>query len=402
MNLFGDDDVIYDDDLPDNDADSSGDGSSGFDFSETAESSSSLPESTEPKYNPLCLGHDALETQFLELFNQDKIPHAMIFSGVKGTGKATMAFRLARFLLKNGKVASNQDSLFGEAAAPLAATSLQVDVDDPVFRRVASGGHLDILYIEREVNPSTGKRDAGLKVDNLRRINTALRKTAAEGGWRIVIVDDADTMNRSAQNAILKILEEPPPRVLIVLVAHRLGMLIPTILSRSRVFRFSPLADDVVQAIISKHGHHYTGKDFERLMALAGGSAGKALDYAEGEGLQMLSQLFLVLESAPAWDWRELHKLADSLGGAQADKNYRMFADLLCWIFRQVLLAKARGESALPKYLNHAALEEIFRRYSLERLIALNDDLASLFERTEFSNLDRRDAVRNAFLVISQ
>lgn len=401
MNLFGDDDLIYDDDMSDGEADFGGNQSSGFDFSEETTAAPDLPESTEPKYNPLCLGHEALEAQFLELFNQDKIPHAVIFSGVRGIGKATMAFRLARFLLKNGKADSNQDSLFGDAA-PLAATSLQVDAEDPVFRRVASGGHLDVLYIEREVNLSTGKRDAGLKVDNLRRINTALRKTAAEGGWRIVIVDDADTMNRSAQNAILKILEEPPPRVLIILVAHRLGMLIPTILSRSRVFRFSPLADDVVQAVLSRHGHHYSGKDFERLMALAGGSAGRALEYAESEGLQTLAQLFLVLESAPAWDWRELHRLADSLGGAQADKSYRMFTDLLCWIFGQVLLAKARGETALPKYLNHAALEEIFRRYSLERLIALNDDLASLFERTEFSNLDRRDAVRNAFLVISQ
>ena len=172
----------------------------------------------DPQSMSFCLGHEAQEKLFLDLFEQNAMPHAMIFSGSKGIGKSTMAFRLARFLFKYGHKNQEEESLFGGEELGQNFTSLDIPDHDPVFSRVASGGHADFLHIRRHYDATKGKLDATLKVEALRTIEPFLRKTSSDGGWRVVIVDDADTMNRNAQNAILKILEEPPQNVLIILI----------------------------------------------------------------------------------------------------------------------------------------------------------------------------------------
>ncbi len=347
----------------------------------------------EPKAMPYCLGHEQQETLFLDLFSQDSLPHAMIFSGLEGVGKTTMAFRLARFLLKHGQ--DNDGGLFGEDL-PQEFTTLDICVDDPVFSRVASGGHADILHIAREYNSSTNKQDATLKVDALRKIEPFLRKTSSEGGWRIVIVEDADTMNRSAQNAILKILEEPPQKVLIILVAHSSGALIPTIKSRSRLFSFDALPQKHIQTLLEHQGHELSMSDTEALTAISMGSAGHALKLIEEDGLQVLSKILSHIGASGS----KLHTLSNSLSSAAQDKQYRLFVDLMQWVFRHMLFLKARGINDLPNHFNNNELDFLFKAYSLKRLINICDNLNNHFDRVDFSNLDRRDAIRSAFLMI--
>ena len=384
MNLFGDQEVIYDDEPAD-------------DFVATPASD----KLSEPRHMDFCHGHDVQENMFLDLIKNGSLPHAMIFSGSKGIGKATMAFRLARFLLKHAKVDDNQDSLFG-APEPVEHNSLDVPASDPVFARVASGGHADLLYIERFYDSTKNKLDANLKVEAIRKIEPFLRKTASEGGWRIVIVDDADTMNRNAQNAILKILEEPPANVLIILIAHRSGVLIPTIHSRARIINFTPLSPDIMSELLHKQGYDLSLSDMETLNALSDGSIGQALRFAEEGGLESLAQILEHLSTAPNWDMAAIHKFANSLHAKSQDKQYHMFTELMQWIFRTLLFAKARASNELPQALRIDALQDMLNNYSLERLISISDDLKKHFDRVEFSNLDRRDAVRGSFLVISQ
>ncbi len=326
----------------------------------------------------------------------------MIFSGLQGIGKTTMAFRLARFLLKHGKGADDQDGLFGGGEAlPQNIESLDVLIDDPVFARIASGGHADLLHIHRAYDATKGKRDSALKVEALRKIEPFLRKTASEGGWRIVLVEDADTMNRNAQNAILKILEEPPANVLIILVAHRPGMLIPTIRSRARVVPFAPLSQEHIQTLLGKQGYDLSAADLDVISALSDGSAGQAIEYIEQEALQTIKMIEEHLAYMPHWQMSKIHELANSLHGPSQDKAYRMFADILQWLFRQVLFVKARGGD-VPAHLQKPSYQKMISEYTLPRMIKIVDDLNAHFDRAEFSNLDRRDAVRGAFLVISQ
>jgi DNA polymerase-3 subunit delta' len=158
-------------------------------FASSYESDEALGEPeglVEPRHSNFFVGHESAQERLLSLINSGAMPHAMIFSGTQGIGKSTLAFRLARTLLKHGTPDSNQDSLFGDAA-PADITSLSIDADDPVFSKVAAGGHPDLLTIE----PLEGKKS--LDVNTARKVAPFLRMTSADGGWRVVIVDDADT-----------------------------------------------------------------------------------------------------------------------------------------------------------------------------------------------------------------
>jgi DNA polymerase-3 subunit delta' len=360
----------------------------------------SSPFLTKPTSMTFCLGHEEQEALLADLFVKDSLPHALILSGPKGIGKCTFAFRFARYLLKFGKVSEPQDSLFGGEAISF-PKSMDVDLQDPVFSRVASGGHGDLLYIERAVDASKGKEKASITVDSVRKIAPFLRKTSAEGGWRVVIIDDADTMNAAAQNAILKILEEPPKKVVIMLITHRIGELIPTIRSRSRVIGFSPLGKTALRELLGRQGFVYSPKDMDLIVAFSEGSIGQALRFAEEEGPELFAEIASLFSAFPDSNWAVLHRFADGFGGPGTEKRYALFTQLLVWIFRTLVFARARGDAPLPEFLRGGGIERMFQTVSLDRLLGITDALQGHFARTDFSNLDKRETVRSAFLVIN-
>src|SRR5690348_14504287 len=198
-----------------------------------------------PRANPELVGHAAAEATLRRLFEAGRLPHAVLLSGPRGIGKATLAFRLARFVLA------------GEAGGGLFAASpdagLAIPSDSGAFHRVASGGHADLLTVERAWDPRRRRLRGEIVVDDTREIAAFLRLTPAEGGWRIVVVDGADEMNRNAANALLKILEEPPRRALLLLVAHSPGRLLPTIRSRCQRFPLMPLPDEMVSRLLARY-----------------------------------------------------------------------------------------------------------------------------------------------------
>lgn len=388
MSLFGDDVIFDDDDLeerPD---------SAEQESDNPARPSSAGGKLAAPSHNALMFGHEKQEKLFLELFEKGTLPHAMIFSGPQGIGKTTMAYRLARFLLKHGKDEEEQDSLF--AAQPLKFTSLDVDSGDPVFTRIAAGGHPDFRCIERIFDTDKGKQDSALKVETVRKIEPFLHMKSSDGGWRVVIVEDADTMNRNAQNAILKILEEPPPKVLLILIAHRPGALIPTIRSRARMMPFSPLEDTVMRELLSKHGCYLEKDHMSLLLQMAEGRIGQAIRLVEEGGMTILHDILSYLTDLKNLDMVRIHDLAQEISPAAQDKEYRLFTEMMQWIVRQILFDRAKGQKPKPP------LDAIMPDASLQKLVKISDELQALFTKTDFSNLDRRDAVRGSFVVISQ
>ena len=170
-----------------------------------------------PRENPDLLGHTGAERELRRLAEAGRLPHAILLSGPRGIGKATLAFRFARFLFAIGTAGDD---------------GLAVDPESGVFRRVASGGHADLLTVERTYDPRRRRLRSDILVEDTRAIAGFFRLTSAEEGWRIVIVDGAEEMNRNAANALLKILEEPPRRGLLLLVSHSPGRLLPTVRSR--------------------------------------------------------------------------------------------------------------------------------------------------------------------------
>ena len=235
-----------------------------------------------PRANPGLLGHEAAEATLRRLFESGRMPHALLLSGPRGIGKATLAYRFARFVL--ARVA-------GEGASPELFEGddggLGVPPESGTFRRVASGGHADLLTVERAYDPRRRRLRSEIVVDDARAIAAFLRLTPAEGGWRVVLVDGADEMNRNAASALLKILEEPPRNALLLLVAHSPGRLLPTIRSRCRRFPLAPLPAAVVRRLRSQYRPDLPEAQAETLTAFSGGSIGRALDLAAAGGVEL-------------------------------------------------------------------------------------------------------------------
>ena len=355
-----------------------------------------------PRQSVLCLGHENVENDILPQIDGGRIPHAMIFAGPEGIGKSTFAFRLARYLFSRGTPGDDAGGLFGEMlpAVP-AAGDMNLPPDHPDFRKVASGGHPDLLTVERQFDEKRGRFKGILDVEQVRRIPPFMRMTAAQGGWRIVIVDDADTMNRAAQNAILKILEEPPPNALLLLIAHNPGQLIPTIRSRCRMVAFEPLDTAVFTRILRENHPALSDKEITTLHAIAGGSAGQGLRLVTEGGLEAVDKVMGLLHGWPSWDWPQIHLMADVISKPGQDDSLQAFQDVLLWIVRSLLQAKARGQALTGPLAGNDALQRMLAHYSLAQFLAVSDAVHDHFATAEHANLDRRHTVMGAFSALS-
>lgn len=345
-----------------------------------------------PREMNFLLGHADIEKNLLDLYNPGRMPHALVFTGPQGIGKATMAYRFARFLLKNGLKDNNQSSMFGEAPP---TTSLDVPVEGQAFRRVANNAHPDLFTTEKKFDDAKGVYKDTLDVEEIRKIAPFLRMTSSEGGWRIVICDDADSMSRSAQNALLKILEEPPKNSILILIAHRAGALIPTIRSRTRFINFLPLTNTEIKDLLKRKNPSMTAAHMDTLLSLSAGSFGKALQYDESKAVETLNTLSRILENGPHWRWVELHKLADTLSGPGSDSAFKTFEELLQWTMRENARTRARG-TVLP-----AQTHNFLKNSSLEQLLKICENLEDHFGRSDGANLDRRQTVLGAFSLIA-
>ena len=326
-----------------------------------------------PREMDILIGHENTQKELLELLNTGKIPHGLILSGLKGIGKATLAYRLARFLLKTGQTDPNQDKLF--EAEQSKHSTLELNKDDPIFSRVASGGHPDLLTLERQYDPTKNKTAETLAVSELRRVEPFLRMTSSNGGWRIVIIDDADTMNRNAQNALLKILEEPPPKTLIILITHRLGALIPTIRSRARTLNMKEIGIDAMTQLIRLKNEPLSQMQITKLIDMAEGSFGKLCNLIDENGVEALTTISELLENG---SWAKIHTLADQTARAGQEQHYKNISSTLIWLMRKLTFLKARGEKSLPQYLETTTLAGILQTTSLKKLIETADALHNI------------------------
>ncbi len=270
-----------------------------------------------PRRNPNLIGQDEAERVLLAAWGSGRMPHAWLLTGPRGVGKATLAYRFARFVLAGG----GAGGLFGPPE------SLAIEPDDPVFHRVASGGHADLLTVEpgftedemRKPADERRRRRETIGVDEVRAASAFLRLTPAEGGWRVIVVDSADLMTPNAANALLKTLEEPPARALILLVSHAPARLMPTIRSRCCRLALRPLSDENVAALIGRHLPDLLEADRQALAAMGDGSIGRALSLAKAGGIELGRTLDGLLATLPRVDGPALHRFAELVGRPGAE-----------------------------------------------------------------------------------
>ena len=240
-----------------------------------------LPESDRlfdfphPREQSELVGQSSAEQKLLTAYLSGKIHHGWILAGPRGIGKATLAYRLARFVLRHP-----------DPAAPEArqAESLFVAPEDPVFKRVASGGHSDVFVVRRPYDQKAKRLRTEITVDTVRKATRFYTRTAGEGGWRICIVDPADDMNANAANAVLKVLEEPPDRALFILISHAPRRLLPTIRSRCINLPLGGLTQPDLETVVRRHAGEEALPPMDELHRLCRGSPGRALSLVRGKG----------------------------------------------------------------------------------------------------------------------
>ncbi len=321
---------------------------------------SDIGDIPEPRHRDRLVGHGEAAARLQADAAGERLHHAWILSGPRGVGKATLAFRFARHLL-----AGRPSGLLADAeTAPL-----HLDPADPVFRRVAAGGHADLRVLE----PAGARGEIG--VDAVRAAVRFLRLTPGEGAWRVLIVDGADAMNPNAQNAALKLLEEPPANVVILLVAHRAARLLATVRSRCRMLRLAPLGREEFDAVTGELAPELDEEARARLFALSAGSPGAALELAHLGGPALKEAVDGALDGLPALDRQAVEQVAELVAGSRDTAAFRSFGAILS----ASLALRLRTIAPARAWLDAEA------------------EIAWLLERSIAVSLDRRQVVLNIF-----
>lgn len=308
---------------------------------EVPETHDTLEGITPPQLTLGLRGH-AGELDFLaEAVSAGKLHHALIFEGERGVGKATAAYQLANRLLAG---------MAGEGrwSPPDPQTS--------AFRQIAQGAHPGLLYLTRPKNDAGTGFKTAITVDEVRRLQRFFGLTAARAdAHRVVIIDPVNDLNRSAANALLKLLEEPPARALFILIAHGTGGLLPTIRSRCQILKFSALADSDIEAILRDQlGGDVDDTELQRIAALGSGSARRALVFAQFGGLELLEALEAYL-GAPRPETAQAHKLAEIAGARKGEIHRDILRELVLERLRNAAATAARrGELRLAERIASA------------------------------------------------
>jgi DNA polymerase-3 subunit delta' len=354
-----------------------------------------------PRANPALLGQERAEAVLLDAWTSGRLPHAWLIGGPRGIGKATLAFRFARFVLAQPR--GGDAGLFGGAPPP--PTSLAIGSDHPVFRRVAAGGHADLQVLQPGmIHPETRKETAEIVVEHVRGAISFLGMTPAEGGWRVLIVDQAEAMNRNSENALLKILEEPHARSLLLLVSHAPGRLLPTIRSRCRRLDMPALEPKVVADLLAREHPELDAAERDAVSVLAGGSIGRAIDLVAAGALELYAAILTCTTADGAGTGAGLHALADRVGafGSEGQGAFRVFCELVEHLATRCG-RRAAGVADPAVIAGEAeAIAALTARSSAPRWLAAWDRLRALAAAAEGINLDRRQTALAALSTLRE
>lgn len=350
----------------------------------------------EPRAATLLVGHDDAERVLRQAWDSGRLAHAWLIHGPRGVGKATLAYRFARFVLAHGA--------FEKDALDPAKGLLGVSPESRLWRRIASGSHGGLFVLEPGYDEQRGRPRSEITVDEVRRLVGFLTLTPGEGIWRVAIVDSADALNRHAANALLKMLEEPPARVVFLLLSENPSALLATLRSRCRRLALRPVGTSEIERLLRLHRPELTSDAARTLAAIADGSPGQAIELAEEEGAELFGAVFRLIGELPELKTAAVHALAAraSPRGRGTGASRRLLELVLWWLARLVRQG-ATGEW-LPEVVpgERQLAQRLLGAAPLDRWVALWEKLSAALTDAERYNLDRKQIVLSAFLSLER
>lgn len=357
-----------------------------------------IAEAPHPRETAALIGQDIAEQEFLHAYNAGRLHHGWLITGPKGVGKATLAWRIARFLLS--QPADGGDGLFG---APEAPTSLDPVAGHPALARIQALSDPALFLLRTPWDADKKRFKQGITVDEVRKLKSFFQMSAADGGWRVVIVDAADDLNTNAANALLKFLEEPPARTTILLVSHQPSRLLPTIRSRCRALKCRPLAEQDLSAALSQAGYRVEA-DSALLGILADGSVGQAIRLAELGGPDAYRALMNLVGQSPRMDRQAAIALAEKMTGRNNPESFDLMVDLVDILLSR--LSRAGIGAALTTSLLPEESDMVRRLcsgpHAARKWASLQQELGANARRAHAVNLDPAALILDTVLRINQ
>lgn len=334
----------------------------------------------EPRNNTYLLGHEAEEQILLNAWKNNSLHNSWLLCGIEGIGKATLAYKFARFLL--GADETQKDKY----------TTLDISVSSQAAKLVSNNSHPDLKIIERDYTETDRrkvvkaikdgeklsdeelrslKKSAIIKVDDVRTINEFLSKRSSNDGWRVVIVDSIDDLNNAGANAILKVLEEPPHKTILMLISHNPNRLLPTIKSRCAKLNLKPLSEAHAASLLRRYRPELSEKNIKGLAELCSGSIGKAILYADNSALNSYDDLCKIIYA----------------------KNKFKLVDLLA--FCDAAVADEDSYGLVQELILKFVAENVRSCENVENLADMWDKAIKIFDETARLNLDKKQALIN-------
>ena len=324
----------------------------------------------------------------LDAWSSGRFPHAWLITGPKGVGKATFAYRVARFVLAHDGPDALPADMFGGGP-----DTLEIDPDSPTARQIAAGSHPDFRRLEKPEDKTV------ISVDQARDIVDFAGKTSALGGWKVVLVDSADALNRNSANALLKALEEPASKALFLLVCHAPGGLLPTIRSRCRTLALPAMTGSEVEQVVSGLFPDLPDEDRRLTAALADGCPGRAASLAAQGGGDLYRALVELCRDPRAIDMQRVLRLGDQLSRKDAAETFSVVTELLEFSLTRAIRAAAAGTS-LPDILpgDAAVWERLMASGTVAGWLDAAADIADgLSKAGPPAHLGRKHVLVNAF-----
>ena len=348
-----------------------------------------------PRFTERLFGQDAAEERFLAAVRSGRILHAWLVTGPSGVGKATLTWRIAKYLMVR---AHEERTGAGQDPAP---DSLDVNPDHPAARRVRALSEPCLSLVRRPFDAERKRFKAQIAVDDIRALGEQFALSPPDGQPLLAVIDSADDMNAFAANALLKLLEEPPANAFMFLISHSPDRLLPTIRSRCGFLRCRPLAAADLKLAAEATGACQV-KDAAALAELAGGSVGSAVQLHANEGIEMYRRLVKIISGAPGLRRDQAFSLASECGGRGAETQYASAVKSIL-----MLLSRLAGTAAGIK-IGEAVSGE---RRCLSRLgaagsartwSALNSDLAGRAQHAREVNIDPASVVLDMLFAIDR
>ncbi|MBL0942236.1 MAG: DNA polymerase III subunit delta' [Alphaproteobacteria bacterium] len=345
-----------------------------------------------PREQSFFYGHEVQSNWFLSSYKLGRLPHGLLLVGPSGVGKATFAFQVARHLLA-----------FPQGCSDCHAFGLPIE--HPVFRRVASGGHGDLLVIEPEISLE-GQNAKEINVESLRSVSHFLSQTSLEGGWRVVIIDG--DMNRNAANAILKILEEPPVRTLVMILTESLGRVIPTIRSRCQKLNFGALKDQEVAHIVSLIFPKISSTDLKIITELAEGRPGRALQLYEAGGAGVYCDLIEVFNAIDPFSLSKIHEFCQKYAAKPKKEDgmnlFVLVGELIeYWLYKAVAYLLSPEKNAISEVVQNEiqSFTQAARIREVAEWSVVWEKVTESFRHARQSHLDRYQVLIEVFTTLS-